>query len=317
MKKLLLTGSLVFLCLPFLVHAEWTDGTLTQAQIDYIAKQNCDTFTGDTKNFCIEKKLQARKQLEQNGASSQTTPVNPQTATPPTQPMNTNIPPTNPPTNTPPPQDNQNTVLTSDQINYIMKLNCDTFTGDNKNLCISKKMQAHKQLEQNGWGTQNPSLNTPPATQETKRDMQPPVGDNSGGIRPPREVGEPPRPPRDGTGTHDVRDQNPPSDQNPPHDSIGQAVQKLSPADREELMKLIRSFLESKGIQITLPPVRQDGNTTVNLPLKDQNQITPVPAQKDGQAPQQKNGMEHNTKKNPPKRDLQKKRPEVQNSTQK
>lgn len=71
-------------------------------------------------------------------------------------------------------------------------------------------------------------------------------------------------PSHDGTGTHENHDQKPilppsrdgsgidqpPKDNNdmnkPPRDGVGQAVEKLSPADREELMKLIRSFLESK-----------------------------------------------------------------------
>ena len=57
MNKYILVGTLVMMSLPLLVQAsEMTDGPLTQAQIDYILKQNCDSFTGDTKNFCLQMK---------------------------------------------------------------------------------------------------------------------------------------------------------------------------------------------------------------------------------------------------------------------
>ena len=56
-NKYILVGTLVVMSLPLLVQAsEMTDGPLTQAQIDYIMKQNCDSFTGDTKNFCLQMK---------------------------------------------------------------------------------------------------------------------------------------------------------------------------------------------------------------------------------------------------------------------
>ena len=97
-------------------------------------------------------------------------------------------------------------------------------------------------------------------------------------------------PSHDGTGTHENHDQKPillPSrdgsdiDQPPkknheknhdmnksPHEGISQAVEKLSPTDREELMKLIRSFLESKGIQVTLPVQPTPGTNPSTEPVK-------------------------------------------------
>ena len=158
------------------------------------------------------------------------------------------------------------------------------------------------------------TANTPPNTQEPKKDLPPPTQ------QPPRDTPtvspQPPKnddmnraphqdrttqpqapkenhdmsrstePSHDGASTRDNHDQKPmlpsphdgsamnqpPKDNHdmskPPHEGISQAVEKLSPADREELMKLIRSFLESKGIQVTLPAQSTPGTNPSTEPVR-------------------------------------------------
>lgn len=124
----------------------------------------------------------------------------------------------------------------------ILKVNCDTFSGEAKNSCLEKKKQIMMRWTQVrpvfGTGTPNP----PPP----RRD-----GDNGTGTLMPR-------PPKDGSGSGWMMPRPPkPEGRNdeikPPQEALTLAIAKLSPADREELMKIIGNYLTAKGI--SLPPV--------------------------------------------------------------
>lgn len=136
------------------------------------------------------------------------------------------------------------TTMTQNAIDYINKLNCDTFTGDAKNYCLQKKKEA-AQAPRSGTGTE---MKRPPQNGSGTVSM-PPKRENVTGSteRRPTQYATgnilPPKPQNGSGGT-----------MNP--DGISAGVAKLSEADRAELMKMIQAFLESKEIKVTLPPTK-------------------------------------------------------------
>ncbi len=223
MNKFILMGTLIAMSLPLLAQAsDSTDGPLTQAQIDYILKQNCDSFTGDTKNYCLQIKWKAQTQVrlgqvapnrDGSGMSSPTT-QEPKKDTPPSS-----QPPRDTPIFNPQPlkhDDAMNRLPRQDGMTQPPKGNPD----------------ATRPSEPSHDGTDS-------RDNQDHKSMLPPSRDGSGTNQPPMDRNDMGKPHRDG---------------------IGQAVEKLSPADREELMKIIRTFLESKGIQVT-PPVQPTPGT--------------------------------------------------------
>lgn len=130
------------------------------------------------------------------------------------------------------------------QMEYIMKINCDDFTGDAKNYCLEKKRQATLMQGMLAGTTSGTGVALPPPPREDRdgRDMSRPPRDGSGTMmpKPPKDGSGMmmPRPPRDGSGVNLERDSK----------GLMLAIGQLSPADRETLVKMIKDYLASKGI---------------------------------------------------------------------
>ena len=121
--------------------------------------------------------------------------------------------------------------MTQAQLEYLAKVNCDDFTGDAKNYCLEKKRQAAvMQTMLSGSGTGSGTMLPPPPREDRdSKDRPRPPRDGSGTMMPP---------PRDGSGASIERDGK----------GLMLAIGQLSPADREALIKMIKDYLVSKGI---------------------------------------------------------------------
>lgn len=123
-------------------------------------------------------------------------------------------------------------TMSQTQMEYIMKVNCDDYTGDAKNYCLEKKRQATLMQSMlagtsNGTGV---ALPPPPREKREWRDMSRSPRDGSGTMIP--------RPPRDASGANLEKDTK----------GLMLAIGALSPADRETLIKMIKDYLVSKGV---------------------------------------------------------------------
>lgn len=139
------------------------------------------------------------------------------------------------------------------EIAYIKNINCDTFTGTSKTYCLSIKAQAMVQSGNTGAtlsGTIVGSGNIGGTTQ---------TGSASVSITASRKTTPPPSwHERDGdrgtqTGTTLPKPPMPPVKSGSGDTSRGifEGIGKLSPADRETLIKMIREYLISKGVTIS------------------------------------------------------------------
>ena len=107
-------------------------------------------------------------------------------------------------------------------------------------------------------------VQSPRDGQRPETTMPRPPRDGSGSMMPPRrdDTGSNtkddtmiPLPPRDGSGSMIPRPPKPEDGSGmtrPPQEGLSSMIERLSSSDREELMKVIRAFLESKGIK---PPM--------------------------------------------------------------
>ncbi|MBC7504081.1 hypothetical protein H7169_03845 [Candidatus Gracilibacteria bacterium] len=148
------------------------------------------------------------------------------------------------------------------EIAYIRSINCDILTSDAKTLCLDIKKSTLIQTtvesdkEMNISKLPNPPMGTGatsnrlllPAIQKRGGDENSRVaGAGSGGGPRVRMI-------LDGTGTmmgsgKDMADQM---------HGLNIAIGKLTPADRDTLVKMIREYLTSKGITIGAPEVKKD-----------------------------------------------------------
>ena len=140
-------------------------------------------------------------------------------------------------------------VYTDTEITYIRGLNCDTLTTDAKARCLDIKKAALSQVTTITRDTLPPPVRTesgtddrhpqmpPPGSQTGSDDRHPPMDpvSNSGTLAP-----KPPKPPM-GSGT----------EMDHPTEGIGMAIGKLSPTDRDALLKMIREYLTAKGVNLT------------------------------------------------------------------
>ena len=127
MKKLISIGALLLASVPLVSSAlESTSGPMSASQREYIMKLNCDTFTWDTKSYCLEKKKQALSM--------------PDTTTPPpasgsANPGQSNTPPPPPPR---PEEPRSTPPMSQSDRDYILRLDCYTFSWDTKSYCLEK-----------------------------------------------------------------------------------------------------------------------------------------------------------------------------------
>lgn len=158
------------------------------------------------------------------------------------------------------------TAMPQNTIEYINKLNCDTFTGESENYCLQKKKEA-AQTMRTGTGTEmkkppqsgSGNVNTPPKRENgTGSIKKRPTQYATGNVLPPK--------PQNGTGG--IMNQ----------EGISAGIAKLSEKDRAELMKMIQKFLESKGIKTTLPPTTKPITNTVpkKVEPKDVKKTSPT-----------------------------------------
>ena len=141
-------------------------------------------------------------------------------------------------------------VYTETEIAYIRGLNCDTLTTDAKARCLDIKKAALSQLNTATGNTlekpvrsqtdnEDRHLPVPPVKSETGSDDHRPLVSKSGTTLPKPQMG---------TGTdmeHQIK-------------GIGMAIGKLTPTDREALIKMIREYLTAKGITLGAPEVKKD-----------------------------------------------------------
>jgi hypothetical protein len=138
------------------------------------------------------------------------------------------------------------------EISYIQGLNCDTFTeAAAKTRCLEIKKQVAIQSPVTGMGPVLPPPPPPARTESGSDDRRPPMppmesqtgSDNHHMMPPPvSQSGTTmpmPKPPM-GSG----------AEMNNPGQGLMLAIGKLSPTDRETLVKMIREYLTSKGIDL-------------------------------------------------------------------
>ncbi len=136
-------------------------------------------------------------------------------------------------------------VYTDTEIAYIRGLNCDTLSSEAKTRCLDiKKATLSQPPTATGNTLQKPvksetenddrHLSVPPVKLEAGSDDRHPLGSQSGTTLP-----KPPKPP---IGSGAVAEH--------PMEGIGMAIGKLTPADRDTLVKMIREYLVSKGVDL-------------------------------------------------------------------
>ena len=143
--------------------------------------------------------------------------------------------------------------MTQAQLEYLAKVNCDDFTGDAKNYCLEKKRQAAvMQTMLSGSGTGSGTMLPPPPREDRdSKDRPRPPRDGSGTMMPP---------PRDGSGASMERDGK----------GLMLAIGQLSPADREALIKMIKDYLVSKGIDPAKYAEKRDEIKDMKKDMRDE-----------------------------------------------
>ena len=139
-------------------------------------------------------------------------------------------------------------VYTDTEIAYIRGINCDTFAADARARCLDIKKSALSQATTATGNTLPPPIHTKSGS-DANHPQMPPPGSQTGSddrhtqMSPVSNSGtlatKPPKPPM---GSGAVAEH--------PMEGIGMAIGKLTPADREALIKMIREYLVSKGVDL-------------------------------------------------------------------